>query len=204
MLRQDRKEKKELSMEPTAMEGNTQGTGDSCKMETSARHGTNNPEYRGRTDTTITANSSNGGKTQKETCSALAVTRNVKEQHVGVTSTSFPAMASKHRLNEVEFPNFHIPTSSIPISGYTTFQQIDCYKGYFHFNQYIFNVKTMADQPKVHPTRVCQGSTSEGPFPFYEDIPLIKNLMTALMLKYCDDYIPTASTKTNLPLTVSP
>lgn len=194
-------------VDASVMEGGTQGSDNTGTKGTVVRHGNKNTGHTGGTsDLAITEKSPTGGKFYKETSSALAAT-NLKEHNVErcvtrVHSSGFHAISDLH---EVEFPNFYIPMNSIPISGYTTFQQIDCYKIYFCFNQFlIFSIKAMADQLKDQPTRVCQGSTSEGPFPFYEEMPLIKNLMASMMLKHVDDYIPTASTNTNLPLTVSP
>ena len=69
-----------------------------------------------------------------------------------------------------------------------------------NFKQYAINEKNCDDQPNLQLIRVCPGSTCDGPFPF---IPLIKNVMTSLMVKYYDAYIPTASTNTELPLTIS-
>ena len=89
----------------------------------------------------------------------------------------------------------------IPISGYTTFQQTDYNKFYFHFKQFVINEKNFDDQLNLQLIRVCQGNTCDGPFPF---IPLIKNVVTSLMMKYYDAYILTANTNTELPLTVSP
>lgn len=194
MLKQDNKENNELK-EPKAMEAGTQESGGSGKA--TVLHGINNALHRSGIDTTVTKKLSAGGTVHSDRSSALVTStvngHIVERQLTRVKSVGFPG-----------FPNFHIPANSIPISGYTTFQQSDCYKVYFHFTQCISNAKTIAYQPKAQPTRVCEGSTSEGPFPFYEEVPLIKNLMASLMLKYCDDYIPTASTGTNLPLTVSP
>ncbi len=202
VLKQDNKENKETVDAATVMEGGTQGGGDIGKKGATVGHGTNNTGHTGGTVSTTTEKSSAGGKVNKETSSALVAT--VETQVTRVQTSGFPRITSKSAFHEVKIPNFHLPANSIPISGYTTFQQIDCYKVYFNFNQYIFNVKTMADQLMIQPTRVCQGSTSDGPFPFYEEIPLIKNVMASFMLKCCDGYIPTASTNTNLPLTVSP
>ena len=206
MLKQDNKGN---NVNATVMGGSTQGSGDiENKGTCTGGQGTSNTGNTRATVSAITEKSSAGGNVYKETSSTSVLT-DIKELNderrvMRVKSASFPAIASKSDLHKVNFPVFHIPTHGIPISGYTTFQQIDCYKVYFHFNQYIFNVKLMRDHLKDKPTRVCQGSTSEGPFPFYEEIPLIKNLMASLMLKCYDDYIPKASTNTNLPLTVSP
>lgn len=201
MLKQNNKETNEI-MEQNAIEGGTHGNNNGLKKENcSAAHGTSNTGHRGGTDGKVTEKSSNNRKTPKESSSALVTTTNKRHRKErGVTNqklSGLPTTASKPDLNKF---SCQIPTlNSIPISGYTTFQQIDCYKGYFYFNQYM-----MEDQLSIQHTRVCQGSTSAGPFPFYEEIPLVKNLMTSLMLKCYDDYIPTASTNTTLPLTVSP
>ena len=93
---------------------------------------------------------------------------------------------------------------SIPVSGYTTFQQRDFSLLHFHFSEQLFKVKAQEDQPSVQPTMTWQGSLSKGPFPFYEETPLIKMLVMSSKEKYCDDYVPIAHTKTNIPLTVSP
>lgn len=93
---------------------------------------------------------------------------------------------------------------SIPVSGFTTFQQRDFSLLYFHLSKQLFKVKAQADQLSVQPTMIWQGSLSKGPFPLYEEIPLIKMLLMSSKAKYCDDYVPVAHTNTNIPLTVSP
>lgn len=194
MLKQDDKENNELK-EPKVIERGTRES--SIGEKATVFHGTNNAIRRSSSDTTATKKLSAGGTVHRDRSSALVATNGigkiVERQVTGVKSARFS-----------EFPNYYFPANSIPISGYTTYQQIECYNVYFYFTQYILNTKTIANQLKVQPTRVCEGSTSEGPFPVYGEVPLIKNLKASLMLKYCDDYIPTAITNTNLPLTVSP
>ena len=77
---------------------------------------------------------------------------------------------------------------SIPVSGYTTFQQRD----------FSLLAKAQADQLSVQSTMTWQGSLSKGPFPFYEEIPLIKMLVMSSKAKYCDDYMPIAHTNTKV------
>ena len=205
MLKKDNKKNNELK-EPKAMEGGTQESGGSGKA--AVLRGVNNALHRSSTDTKVTKKLPAGGTVHRERSSALVTSKVkgqiVERQRTWVKRLGFPSITSKTYSREIKFSDFHLPTNNIPISGYTTFQQIDCYKVYFHSPQCISNAKTVAYQLKVQSTRVCEGSTSEGPFPFYEEVPLIKNLMASLMLKYSDDYIPTASTNTKLPLTVSP
>ena len=192
MLKQDNNENNELK-EPKIMEGCTQETGGSGNAN--ALHGTNNAIRRSGTDTTVTKTVPAGGTVHRERSSALVPSKVkiVESRVTRLESAPFP-----------KFSNYHFPDNSIPISGYTTFQQIECYNiDYFQLTQCISNAKTIANQLKDQRTRVCEGSTSEGPFPIYGDVPLMKDLMASLTLKYCD-YIPIASTKTNLPLTVSP
>ena len=194
MVKQDDKYNNELKG-PKVMEGGAQESSGSGKA--TILHGTNNAIRRSGTDSTVAKKLPDAGTLHSDRSSAL-VPSNVKgkiveRQVTRVKSGGFP-----------ELSNLHLPMNSIPISGYTIFQQIECYNAFFHFTQCIFNAKMPANQLKVQPTRVCEGSTSEGPFPVYGEVPVIKNLMASLTLKYCDGYIPTASTNTNLPLTVSP
>jgi len=194
MVKQDDKENNELKG-PKVMEGGTQESSGSGK--TNKLHGTDNAVRRSGTDSIVTKNLPATGTVHGDRSSAL-VPSNVKgkiveRQVTRVKVGGFP-----------ELTNFYLPVNSIPISGYTIFQQIEYYNVFFHFTQCIFNAKMIANQLKVQPTRVCEGSTSEGPFPVYGEVPVINNLMASLTLKYFHDYIPTASTNTNLPLTVSP
>lgn len=192
MLKQDDKKNNELK-EPKVMERCTRES--SIGEKATVFHGTNNAIRRSGSDTTVTKKLPAGGTVHRERSSALVATNGigkiVERQVTGVKSARF-------------FDYYYFPANSIPISGYTTYQQIECYNVYFYFTQYILNTKTIANELKVQPTRVCEGSTSKGPFPVYGEVPLIKNFKASLMLKYFDDYIPTASTNTNLPLTVSP
>ena len=194
MVKQDGKENNELK-EPKVVEGGTHESGGSGKA--TILQGANNTIHRSGTEATVAKKLLTDRLVHRDRSSALVPSnvkgKIVKRQVTRVKSRGFP-----------ERPNFQLPSNSIPISGYTTFQQIECYNVYFHFTQCIFNTKTIANQLKVQPTEVCEGSTSEGPFPVYWEVLLITNLMASLTLKYCENHIPTASTNTNLPLTVSP
>ena len=191
MVKQDGKE----NNEPKVMEGGTHESGGSGKA--TILHGANNAIHRSGIEPKDAKNLPADGTVHRDRSSALVPSnvkvKIVKSQVTRVKSKGFP-----------DRPNFQLPSNGIPISGFTTFQQIECYNVYFHFTQCIFNAKMIANQLKVQPTEVCEGSTSEGPFPIYGEGVLIRNLMASLTLKYCEDYIPTASTNTNLPLTVSP
>lgn len=165
MLKQDDKENNELK-EPKVMERGTRES--SIGEKATVFHGTNNAIRRSGNDTTVTKKLPAGGTVHRERSSALVATNGigkiVERQVTGVKSARFS-----------EFPNYYFPANSIPISGYTTYQQIECYSVYF-FTQYILNTKTIANELKVQPTRVREGSTSKGPFPVYGEVPLIENL----------------------------
>ena len=195
MVKQNDKGNLNEVKEPKVMEGGTHESGGSSKA--SILHGANNAIHRSGTEATVAKTLPADGTVHRDRSSALVPSnvkgKIVKRQATTVKSRGFP-----------ERPNFQLPSNGIPISGYTTFQQIECYNVYFHFTQFFFNAKTIANQLKVQPTEVYEGSTNEGPFPVYWEVLLITNLMASLTLKYCEDYIPTASTSTNLPLTVSP
>ena len=177
------------------MEGGTQESSGSGKA--TIWHGTNNAIRKSGADTTVAKKLPAGGTVHSDRSSAL-VPSNVKGEIVEREVTRMKSRGFPERYN------FRLPANSIPISGHTTFQQIECYNVYFHFTQCMLNAKTIANHLKVQPIEVWEDSTSEGPFPVYGEVLLIKNLMASLTLKYYDDYIPTASTNTNLPLTVSP
>ena len=183
MVKQVDNENNELK-EPKVMEGGTHESGESGKA--TILHGANNTINRSGTKATAAKKLPAYGTVHRDRSSALVPSnikgKIVKRQVTTVKSRGF-----------LERPDFQLPSNGIPISGYTTFQQIECYNVYFHFTQC-----------KVQPTEVCEGSTIDGPFPVYWEVLLITNLMVSLTLKYCQDYIPTASTNTNLPLTVSP
>ena len=191
MVKQDDKE----NNEPKVTEGGTHESGGSGKA--TIVHAANNAIHRSGAETTEAKKLAADGTVHRDRSSTLEPSnvkvKIVKRQASRVKSKGFPNR-----------PNFQLPSNGIPISGFTTFQQIESYNVYFHFTQCIFNAKMIANQLKVQPTEVCEGSTSEGPFPVYGEVVLIRNLMASLTLKYCEDYIPTASTNTNLPLTVSP
>lgn len=183
MVKQNDKENLNEVKEPKVMEGGTHKSGGSSKAF--ILHGANNAIHRSSSDTTNAKKLPADGKAHRDRSSAL-VQSNVKGKIVKRQVTTVKSRGFLER------PDFQLPSNGIPISGYTTFQQIECYNVYFHFTQC-----------KVQPTEVCEGSTIDGPFPVYWEVLLITNLMVSLTLKYCQDYIPTASTNTNLPLTVS-
>lgn len=195
MVKQDGKENNELR-EPKVVEGGAQESSGNGKTR-NILQGNNNATRRSRTDSTVTNNLPAAGTVHRDRSSAL-IRSDIKGTIVErqVTRIKFGGFPER--------TNFHLPTNSIPISGYTIFQQIECHNVYFHFTQRIFKAIMVANQHEVQQTSVCEGSTSKGPFPVYGEVPMIKNLMASLPLKYFDAYIPTASTKTNLPLTVSP
>ena len=109
--------------------------------------------------------------------------------------------ASKTKLCEAKL----VPASAtgVPVSGYTAMQQVEFSQVSLDGNQYLCEVKTLANELGAQPAGVFQGQMSDSPFPHYEHIPLITNPRVHL-LERCNSYIPTANTKTNLPLTVSP
>lgn len=205
MLKPDNKQNGKV-LDPVLTEGITQGSADSGQKNTNIGHATKRAGNEVSVDTRTTDKATTGGKVQKQKSLAL-VTRTeqlheIKRQVTSPFGPDSPVTTSKTYFKEATFLVAH--ANSIPISGYTAFQQMDFSKVHFDFNQCLLQEKVEVDPLKAQPTRIHQGSTNKGPFPFYEEIPLI-NILTALLIeKYSDDYIPTANTNTNLPLTVSP
>ena len=185
-------------LDPIVTGGVNHGHGDSGKNETSgyATHKVENREKTRKTQEITT-----GGRTQKTIATTNVRHHAVKRSLMSPTGTNLVIDSHKSHFQESRVVGFL--TSGIPISGYTVFQQIEISMAYFHFIQYLLEVKK-ANQLRAQPTRICQGSTSKGPFPFYEEIPLIRILIASSIKKYCDNYIPTANTKTDLPLTILP
>ena len=125
---------------------------------------------------------------------ALPMSRNVPFKDVinlEVAGAKFAPATSNCFSKDDRFLCFEM--DSIPVSGYTTFQERD----------FSLLAKAQADHLSVQSTMTWQGSLSKGPFPLYEEIPLIKMLVMSSKAKYCDDYMPIAHTNTNIPLTVS-
>ena len=96
----------------------------------------------------------------------------------------------------------HTQENSILISGYSAFQQSEFSMYYFNFILYV-SESTRTDRLSLHAIRTSKGSINEGPFPFYEEIPLIEMMATALAEEYRDNYLPTARTNSHIPLTIS-
>ena len=178
-------------MDPIAAEGNTEGGGGSGKKENATHNNGATDSMNTRTADKMTT----GGRTKR----ALTTTNIHHEEVKGPFVSSLGTGSNGCNLQESRF--LHLHTNSIPISGYTAFQQIDFCVAYFDFIQYLLEV-TKENQLRAQPTTICQGSISKGPFPFYEEIPLINVLNAPLIEEYCNKYYPTANT--NLPLTVSP
>lgn len=111
-----------------------------------------------------------------------------------------PAASSQTQIQTQQSIIVDIQGNSIPISGYTAFQQIQFSMFYFNIVRYLLEI-TGTDLFSL--IRGTKGSISEGPFPFYEEIPLVEVLATSLSGRYRDDYLPTAKTTTNIPLTIS-
>ena len=185
-------------LDPIVAEGITEGGGGGDKKENTDRHNAGKKDIN---NTRTTEEVITDGKTTKTLITTNLLRQEVKRPTFGSPGTVLPAVTSKGHLQESRFLDLHI--NGIPISGYTAFQQTEFCMVYFDLLQYFLKV-TKTDQLRTLPTRICQGSTSKGPFPFYEETPLIKILIAALSEKYCDNYFPTAITNTNLPLTVSP
>lgn len=142
-----------------------------------------------------------GGRTRNRKASVTTMQHcQVKVPHTSPTETDLRLLPSA-RFQTVRLADFQV--NNIPISGYSCFQQIEFSLIYFYVIHYVLEVTT-ADQRWAQLTRISRGSTSKGPFPVYDQIPLINVLITALIKKYLDDYIPTANTNINLPLTISP
>ena len=199
MLKQDRGNGE--CLDPIVTDGVTQGRGNSEKKATSG-YATHEVENR---DSSKNTRAKQGITTGERTQKAIDTK---KERHhaanrsiMSPTGTYVSRDSYKTHFQESRVVGFH--TSSIPISGYTVFQQIEFSMAYFHFLHYLLEVKK-ANQLRAQPTRIYQGSTSKGPFPFYEEIPLVRVFIAAMIEKYCDNYIPTANTTTDLPLTISP
>ena len=113
-----------------------------------------------------------------------------------------PLVNSESRIHFQQARIVHALESSIPISGYGTFQQSEFSMFYFNFIQYLSEI-TGTDRLSFHAIRTSKGCINEGPFPFYEEIPLIEMMATALAEKYRDNYLPTARANNHIPLTIS-
>ena len=196
MPKPDDKEKG-ATKQANMIEGSSTGDENNGKRGNSSARGGNSTTGGHKGEATDSKFAEKSAKIPIESSSVLVTTKS-KQHEVDGELTCLQAITPKPDLNEVTSQICAL--DGIPISGYTTFQQTDYYKFYFHFKQYAINEKNCDDQPNLQLIRVCPGSTCDGPFPF---IPLIKNVMTSLMVKYYDAYIPTASTNTELPLTIS-
>ena len=181
-------------------EGLTHGNNDGTWEGKGLQKATHDSEIKGHKGKKVADKLATTGKARDQTLRSFATSRNVYFKDIidfaPATSNSFFKNDGFHRLK----------MDSIPVSGYTTFQQRDFSLLYFHFSKQLFKVKAQADQLSVQSTMTWQGSLSKGPFPFYEEImiPLIKMLVMSSKETYCDDYVPVALTNTNIPLTVSP
>ena len=185
--------------DPIIREGVTRGSNEGTKEGKGLQKGTHDSEIQGPTGKRVEDKVAITGKTRSQTLRALATSRNV---HCKDVRDLAPATSNSFKFEDDGFHRFEM--DSIPVSGYTTFQQRDFSLLYFYFSKQLFKVKAQADQLSVQPTMIWQGSLSKGPFPFYEEIPLIKMLVMSSKAKYCDDYVPVAHANTNIPLTVSP
>ena len=200
MPKPDDKEKGATKQE-NMIEGSSTGDENYGKRGNSSIHGKNSTtggHEEEATNSKFAEKSTSRGRKIPIKSSSVLVTTKRKQHKMDRELTCLQPISLKPDLNEVTSQICAL--DGIPISGYTTFQQTDYYKLYFHFKQYVINEKNFDDQPNLQLIRVGQGSTSDGPFPF---IPLIKNVVTSMMAKYYDAYIPTASTNTELPLTIS-
>ena len=184
--------------DPIIREGVTQGSNEGNKEGKGLQKGTHDSEIQGSTGKRVEDKVATTGKARSQTLRALATSRNVHCKDV----RDFAPAISNSFFKEDGFHRFEM--DSIPVSGYTTFQQRDFSLLFFYFSNQLFKVKVQADQLSIQPTMIWQGSLSTGPFPFYEEIPLIKMLVMSSKAKYCDYYVPVAHTNTNIPLTVSP
>ena len=184
--------------DPIIREGVTQGSNEGNKEGKGLQKGTHDSKIKGPTGKRVEGKVATTGKARSQTLKALATSRNVHCKDV----RDFAPATSNSFFEDDGFHRFEM--DSIPVSGYTTFQQRDFSLLYFYFSKQLFKVKAQADQLSIQPTMIWQGSLSKGPFPFYEEIPLIKMLVMSSKAKYCDDYVPVAHANTNIPLTVSP
>ena len=184
--------------DPIIREGVTHGSNEGNKEGKGLQKGTHDSEIKGPTGKRVEDKVATTGKARSQTLRALATSRNVHCKDV----RDFAPATSNSFFEDDGFHRFEM--DSIPVSGYTTFQQRDFSLLYFYFSKQLFKVKAQADQLSVQPTMIWQGSLSKGPFPLYEEIPLIKMLLMSSKAKYCDDCVPVAHTNTNIPLTVSP
>ena len=185
--------------DPIIREGVTQGSNEGNKEGKGLQKGTHDSEIKGHTGKRVEDKMAATGKARSQTLRALATSRNVHCKDV----RDFTPATSNSFFKDDGFHRFEM-ADNIPVSGYTTFQQRDFSFLYFHFSKQLFKMKAQADQLSIQPTMIWQGSLSKGPFPCYEEIPLIKMLVMSSKAKYCDDYVPVAHTNTNIPLTVSP
>ena len=134
-------------------------------------------------------------KTKKPVVTTLPITGR-RECHLT------PLVNSESRIHFQQARIVHTLENSIPISGYGTFQQSEFSMFYFNFIQYLSEI-TGTDRLSFHAIRTSKGCINEGPFPFYEEIPLIEMMATALAEKYRDNYLPTARANNHIPLTIS-
>lgn len=184
--------------DPIIREGVAHGNSGGTKEGKGLQKGNHDSEIKGQTGKRVEDKVATTGKDRSQTSRALATSRNVYCKDV----RDFAPATSNSFFKDDGFLRFEM--DSIPVSGYTTFQQRDFSLLYSHFSKQLFKVKAQADKLIAQPTMTWQGSLSKGPFPFYEEIPLIKMLVMSSKAKYCDDYVPIANTNTNIPLTVSP
>ena len=113
-----------------------------------------------------------------------------------------PLVNSESRIHFQQARIVHTLESIIPISGYSTFQQSEFPVFYFTFIQYLSEI-TGTDRFSFHAIRTSKGCINEGPFPFYEEIPLIEMMTAAMAEKYRDNYLLTARANNHIPLTIS-
>ena len=156
-------------VDPNIREGVTHGSNEGTKEGKGLQKGTHDSEIKGPTGKRVEDKVATTGKARSQTLRAFATSRNGHFEDV----IDFTPATSKSFFEDSGFDFFHrFEMDSIPVSGYTTFQQRDFSLLYFHFFKQLFKVKAQADQLSVQPSMTWQGSLSNGPFPFYEEIYL--------------------------------
>ena len=145
----------------------------------------------------------NGSKENRKT---LDTTKKQMVTNIPITGRrechTMPLVNSERPIHFQQARIVHTHENSIPISGYSTFQQSEFSMFYFNFIQYL-SERTGTDRLSLHAIRASKGCINEGPFPFYEEIPLIEMMATALAEQYRDNYLPTARANNHIPLTIS-
>ena len=156
-------------------------------------------ESKGENNTRTTNGSKESRKTLDKTKKQVVTTPPITSRG---ECRIMPLVNSESRIHFQQARIVHTLESSIPISGYSTFQQSEFSVFYFNFIQYLSEI-TGTDRFSFHAIRTSKGCINEGPFPFYEEIPLIEMMAAALADKYRDNYLPTARANNHIPLTIS-